>query len=190
MFIAVRERVAEGNITAHRIVYHNQAPWHRRRRGIRLRYTTPTVGYLLVLLWTICWWQKKYTNEWWRPDWALDHLTARFRLLPLFSQPPIRDQYWSVWPRGSKWALLCFNTTVTSELWPPTPLPLSQHPSSHPLYTSFAHHIPLSLWGWPPTSLRHLHLLSIKRIGSFPPLNTTFTLGRKEGTCECNQTYT
>lgn len=41
MFIVVRERVTQCNITAHWIVYHNQAPWHRRGRGIRLRYTMP-----------------------------------------------------------------------------------------------------------------------------------------------------
>lgn len=34
-----------------------------------------------------------------------------------------------------------------------------------------------------------LHLLSIKWIGSVLTLNTTFMFGRKEGTCECNQTY-
>lgn len=83
-----------------------------------------------------------YTDGWWRPDWALDQLTVHYRFLPLFSQPPpppIRDQYWSAWPRGSKWALLCFNTTVTSEPWPlppprpsvTTPPPTSSTPHLH-----------------------------------------------------------
>lgn len=100
--------------------------------------------------------------------------------LPLSSQPPISARYWSAWPREHEWDLLCFYTTVTSELWPSPPYPtptLAHYPSSHPLlrYTSFAHHLPALPWWRPPTSLRHLHLLSVKQVGSFFPLNTTFT---------------
>lgn len=133
---------------------------------------------------------KAADTKWWNPDWALDHLTANHHFLPLFLFPPSPPSELSIDQRGHEGGR---GSSFVS--MPPRPLNPDPRSLTPPLLppspsTSFAHHIPLlPRQRRPLTSLRHLHLLSIKRIGSFPPLNTTFMFGSKEGTCECNQTY-
>lgn len=114
---------------------------------------------------------------------------------PPFLCPPCPPSGLSIDQRGREDA--SGSSFVSIQLWSLNPAPAlpKKHcspPFLPPSLLSRLHagHIPLLLWWWPSTSPGHLHLLSIKWIGSFPPLNSTLMLGRREGTCACNQSYT